>query len=406
MTQSGELNRSIGLTHLVFYGLGTMVGGGFYALIGRVAGLAGPGAPLALGLSGILALLSAGSFAELSSRFPVSAGEVHYVERGFQMRPLSIVAGWLVILTGVVSAATLSVATVGFLQDFVTVSDTIGVLVLVAAMGSVAAWGIGESVAVVFVITVVEIGALVYVGVSASDALLSLPERWPELVPTMGPASWVGVSSGMFLAFYAFIGFEDLVNLAEEVERPRRNLPIALLAGVVITTLLYVWVSLVAVLTVTPGELAASNTPVARIVSSQGAGVVTTLGVVSMLAGVNGALVQIIMAARVVYGMAKQDQVPRWLGRVHPRTRTPLVATAIMTGVIALLALFFPLTTHARATSAIILVVFTLVNLALWRVKHADPDPDGPGFRLPRPWPLVAALACVAVIAFQLWMLL
>ena len=399
------LRRSIRLTPLIFYGVGTMVGSGFYALIGRVAGLAGPSTPVALGLSGLLALLSAASFAELSSRFPVSAGEVHYVERGFRVRSLAITVGWLVILTGVVSAATLSVATIGFLQDFVRVPDTLGTIVLVLAMGLVAGWGIGESVGVVFTITMIEVGALVYVGTVGGSVLLELPGRFGEIVPSADGGLWMGVFSGMFLAFYAFIGFEDLVNIAEEVERPRRNLPIAIIVGVIATTLLYIWVALVAVLTVAPADLAASNTPVARIMSDHGSSTTTALGVVSLLTGVNGALVQIIMAARVAYGMARKEQAPGWLARVHPVTRTPLLATAVMTVVIAILAVFFPLTTLARSTSTVILVIFTLVNLSLWRVKKSEPDPDGEGPRFPRWLPLVGAVSCIGVLGFQMWTL-
>ena len=406
MPDNVPLRRSIRLTPLIFYGLGTMVGGGFYALVGRVAGLAGPSTPFALGLSGLSALLSAASFAELSARFLVSAGEVHYVERGFRVRSLAITVGWLVILTGIVSAATLSVATIGFLQDFVQVPTRLGILAMVLAMGLVAGWGIAESVGVVFAITVIEIGALIYVGLAAGDVLLELPDRFAEIVPSADGGVWMGVFSGMFLAFYAFIGFEDMVNIAEEVERPRRNLPIAIIAGVIATTLLYIWVSLVAVLAVAPADLAASNTPVAQIMSSHGSSTTTALGVVSLLAGVNGALVQFVMAARVAYGMAKRNQAPGWLARVHPATRTPVRATAVMTAVIAVLAVFFPLTTLARSTSAIMLVIFSLVNVSLWRVKKRDPDPAGEGPRFPRWLPLVGAASCIGVLAFQAWTLL
>ena len=400
LPQMTPLKRSIGLTALIFYGLGTMVGGGFYALLGRVAGLAGPLTPLALALSGLLALLSAFSFAELSSRFPVSAGEVRYVEAGFNRRALSTTIGWLVIVTGVVSAATLAVATVGFLQDLRPVPERPALLMLVVGMGLVAAWGITESVGVVFAITVIEVGALLYVGWVAGDDIVSMQRSWRQTLPSVGASQWAGVLSGSFLAFYAFIGFEDMVNVAEEVKRPRRALPIAILASVILTTALYCWVGLVAVLAISPTELAASNTPIARIASAVGLSA-SAVGVVSLLTGINGALVQIVMAARVAYGMASRGQAPALLGRVHARTRTPLVATALMTAVIAVLALFFPLTTLARATSSVMLVNFTAVNLSLWRIKRTDPDPDGPGPRLPRWLPLLGACSCVLALLLQ-----
>ena len=152
-----------------------------------------------------------------------------------------------------------------------------------------------------------------------------------------------------------------------------------------------------------PAELAAASTPVARIVGDQGWYAMAGIGIVSLLAGVNGALVQIIMAARVAYGMATRDWAPAWFGRIHPTTRTPLVGTAILTVVIAGLALFFPVTTLARATSTIMLINFALVNLALWRIKATEPDPPSEGPRLPRWLPLVAASSCLGMLCFQRW---
>ena len=234
---------------------------------------------------------------------------------------------------------------------------------------------------------------------------MALPVRWRELVPTAEVSQWVGILSGSFLAFYAFIGFEDMVNIAEEVEQPRRSLPIALLVGVVITTVLYVGFSVVAVMAVPPSILEASATPVSRLVSGRGGLATTAVGLVSILAGVNGALVQIVMASRVAYGMASRGQAPHWLGRVHTRTRTPVLATGVVTIAIGLLAVVFPLTLLARTTSAVILVIFTLVNLSLWRIKRADPDLEGRGPRLPTWLPLVSACTCLAVLCFQGWML-
>ena len=378
-----------------------MVGGGFYALLGEVAGEAGLHTPIAIAFSGLLALVSAFSFAELSSRFPSSAGEARYVQEASGREALGAAVGWLVILTGVVSAAALSVATIQFLQDFIQVSPYIGIPVLVLMMGMVAAWGIGSSVGVVTAITLVEVGALAYVVVVANGSLADVPERLPELIPAWDGAIWAGVFSGGFLAFYAFIGFEDMVNMAEEVRDVRSTLPAAILISVILATLLYVVVSLVAVLTVPPSQLATSNIPIAEIVSARGSYATTGLGVVSLLTGLNGALVQIIMASRVAYGLARRDQAPRWLGVVHPRTQTPLAATAVMTAVILVLATFFPLATLARATSSVMLVIFASVNLSLWKVKGRNPDPDGVGPRIPRWLPLIGSGVCVLVLLFQ-----
>jgi amino acid transporter len=401
-----ELKRSVTLPFLILYGVGTMVGAGFYALMGKVVGEAGMAAPLAFVLTGLLAAVSACSFAELSSRFPVSAGAAQYVREGFRNIPLSTLTGWLVILTGVVSAATMTVAVVGFLRAAVPLNDVLGILLFAAAMTAIAAWGVGESVAVVTAITVVEVGALVYVFGINAGALADLPARLPEFWPSVATGGWVGVFAAAFLSFYAFIGFEDMVNMAEEVKDVRRTMPIAVIASIVLTTFLYVAVIVVAVLAIPAETLAGSATPVAELARASGWMSTTGVWVVSLLTGVNGALVQVIMASRVAYGMASRGQAPAWMAIVNPATRTPIRATILMGAVIAILALFFPLTTLAKATSAIILLIFAGVNLALWRVKGRDPDPAGDGPRYPRWLSLAGFAICIAVLAFQGWLLL
>lgn len=403
---AAQLKRSIRLPSLIFYGLGTMVGGGFYALLGEVSSHAGMHTPLAFGLAGLLALISAFSFAELAARYPYSAGEARYVEEGFRLRSLAGLVGWLVVLTGVVSAAALSVATIGFLNDLVPVPNQLGVVVLVLCMGLIAAWGVGQSVALVTVITLIEIGALVVVCLLAGDSLGHLPERVDEIVLPRSAVVWTGIFAGGFLAFYAFIGFEDMVNMAEEVTDARKTLPKALIVCVILTTLIYVVVATIAVLKTDPADLAASRTPLAELVRGHGRLSTTGIGIVSVLTGLNGALVQIVMASRVIYGMAQRGQAPQALMYVHPRRQTPIRATLLVALIVLLLATLFPLATLARWTSAIILVIFALVNLSLWIVRGRDKViPEG-AIRVPRWLPLVGCLCCAGVLGYQLWLAL
>lgn len=400
---SSELRRTISFPLLVFYGVGTMVGAGFYALLGEIAGEAGMASPLAFLLSGLLALLSALSFGELASRFPLSAGEAAYVREGFGSDAASRLVGLLVILTGVVSAATLAVASVGFVRDRFDLSEPLGVGLLVLLMAGVAGWGIRQSVGVVAAITILETGALVVAFAINADALSDLPARISEFTPataSTGSVTWVALLSASVLAFYAFVGFEDLVNMAEEVTDVRRSLPRAILASLVIVTTAYVLVATVAVLSVPIETLAESDTPVTTLAGGSDL-VADGFWVVSLLAGLNGALVQIVMAARVMYGLADRGQIPRALGAVNHHTQTPLRATALVGFVTLVLALLFPLTTLAEATAMIILVVFALVNLALWRVKRADPDTSGEGLRLPLWVPLTGAVVSVGVLVLN-----
>ncbi|WP_462322090.1 APC family permease [Halochromatium sp.] len=399
---SQRLQRRVRFPFLVFYGVGTMVGGGFYALSGEVAGRVGLHAPLAFALAGALALLSALSFAELSGRLPHSGGSARYVEEAFGSARLAALVGWLVISTGVVSAATLAVATTGFLRDLAPLPSAPTTLVLVLAMGAIAAWGIAEAVAIVVVITLLEVGALLYIVLSMGEVLGTLPAQASAILVPADLSVVAGILGASFLAFYAFIGFEDMVTVAEEVQDVRRALPAAVITSLGLTMALYVVVATVAVLAVPPAELAAADTPLARVVAEQGQLAITAIVLVSMLTGINGALVQVVMAARVAYGMAERRVAPRWLATVNPHTRTPLPATTLATLLVLALALTFGLEALAKATSAIILVVFTLVNLGLLRIKRRQPDTPAAVPRLPLWVPVGGALASAALLLFQI----
>lgn len=202
-----RLRRSISLPLLVAYGVGTMVGGGFYALLGRVAHHAGMHAPVSILLAGVVALVTALSFSELSSRLPYSAGESRYVHEAFGRQWLSGLVGWAVIATGVVSTATLTNAFVGFCQDLFAIPTMLGVTIFVVALTGVAIRGILESVWLATSITVIEVGGLVWVLLVNAHHLGALQDRWQEIVPGVGWDHWSRIFIGSFLAFYAFIGF-------------------------------------------------------------------------------------------------------------------------------------------------------------------------------------------------------
>lgn len=394
------LKRAITLPMLVVYGVGTMVGGGFYALMGKVAGLAGMAAPVAFVVSATVALFSALSYGELASRFPSSAGESRFAREAFGLRWLAMLVGWAVIATGVVSAATLAQAFVGFLRDLVPVHPQAGIVAIVLVLGGVATWGISQSVALTVAITAIEVGGLFFVIGAASPALADLPSRAGEMVALAEPGVAGGVLLGAFLAFYAFIGFEDMVNEAEEVKNPRRTLPLGILLALLITVVLYAVVAVVAVLAVPPPELAASSTPLATVLERTGRGWPWIITVVSMLAGVNGALVQVVMASRIVYGMSDRGMGPRPLSAVNPRTRTPIRATVLVTALTLGLALSLPLETLAKITSGVILAVFTLMNVALLVIKRRRPRPEG-AHRVPIAIPIVGVIVCLVLLCAQ-----
>ena len=220
MSDNPELKRTLSLAQITFYGLGTILGAGIYVLVGKVAGTAGLYAPLAFVVAALLAGLTGLSYAELAARHPKSAGEAVYVQDGFRWRPLSMLVGFLIILTGIVSAATIANGFVGYLHVFIDVPDWLAITLLVLALGALAAWGIAESVMAATAITLVEVGGLLLVLAVAGGSFADLPARLPELIPPFEVPVWQGILLGAFLAFYAFIGFEDMANVAEEVRHP------------------------------------------------------------------------------------------------------------------------------------------------------------------------------------------
>jgi amino acid transporter len=394
------LKRSLSLPLLTFYGLGTIIGAGIYVLVARVAAYAGLYAPLSFLLAALLAAFTGFSYAELTARYPKSAGEAVYVQEGLRRRELSLLVGFLIIVTGVVSAATIVNGFVGYLHIFVPVPDALAITLVVLVLGGLALWGINESVVAATVITLIEVGGLLFIVFVAGDSLATLPARLPELVPPADPAVWQGILLGAFLAFYAFIGFEDMVNVAEEVRDPVRTLPRAILLTLAAATALYILVALVAVLALPPAELAETRAPLALIYERSTGQPPTLITVISLFAIVNGALIQIVMGSRVLYGMSREGWIPGWLGRVHARTRTPHFATALVAAAILVLALWFPLEALARFTSFVILMVFALINLALTRIKRRDPHP--PGVRLYPAWiPWCGFLSTSGFVLYQ-----
>lgn len=372
MSDDSPLRRTISLPLLTAYGLGTILGAGIYVLVGEVAGTAGMLAPFSFLLAAIIAGFTAFTFAELSSRIPRSGGEATYVHAAFGNRFLAGIAGWGIVATGVNSSATITRGFVGYLEVFVSLPEIWVIIGTLLFMGLLAAWGVRESVLVASVITCLEVlGLLLVIGL-AGHHLGNLPQRWAEVAPTLSLSDMGSIFLGSYLAFFAFIGFEDMVNMAEEVKRPERNLPRAILVCLVVSTFLYFAVALVATMALPPAELSGAKAPLARVLAERGPWAETLISIISMLAVINGALVQILMAARVLYGMGRSGIAPRVFARVHPVTRTPVFSTAFITIVIIVLAVGLPLVVLAKATTTVILMVFALVNVALVRIKLRD----------------------------------
>ena len=394
-----SLKRALTLPHAVLYGMGVTVGAGIYVLIGAAAARAGMHAPLAFVIAAILMGLTAASFAELGGRMPVAAGEAAYIRAAFGSDRLSLAAGLLVVAIAVVAAAAISVGSAGYVAVFGNLPQPVLIGAVVVSMGAIAAWGIKESVTFAGAMTVIEVGGLVVLIAAGALWEPDLVSRLPEMAPPLAnPAALVGLIGAALLAVFAFIGFEALVNVAEELNAPQRTLPRAIFLTLALTTVLYVLVVWVALVAVPPAELATAKAPLALVFERLTGASPRTMSLIAVIATLNGIIVQIILAARVLYGLARQGSLPALLGQVSPLTRTPLLATALTVALVLMLALLLPLEQLADLTSRFTLILFALVNLALIRIKGREGMPPPHGYLAPRWVPWAGLVSCVAFL--------
>ncbi|MDX1837758.1 amino acid permease [Legionella taurinensis] len=390
------LKRTLSLTLVSFYGLGTILGAGIYALIGEVAKEAGNFTPVSFIIASVLALFTAFSYAELSARFPQSAGSALYVRQAFKKAWLSGLVGWLVVLTGVTSAATIALGFASYFVLLLPVSPLLSVTVLVLLLGALTLWGIRESATVIMVMTLIEIGGLlliIFYGRHAFAALGNSHWTWPS--------SMQGILIGAFIAFYAYIGFEDMVNTSEETINPEKNLPRGIFIALGGAMLLYLLVAIVVIITLPTELLTRSNMPLIEIITYQGhSPLLFTL--IALIAIMNGILVQIIMASRLIYGMAKQDNAPAVFAHVYEKTHTPVYATVLVVAMILLFAYALPIATLAKLTSTIILCVFMLVHASLIAIKLGNRQKPS-SFSVPIGIPILAILLTLGFLGMQLW---
>jgi amino acid transporter len=395
------LRRRLGLPLLVLYGTGITVGAGIYVLIGAVAGYAGVYAPWSFVLAAVAMAFTVASYAELSTRFPVSAGEAAYVKAAFQSRLLARLTGLLTIAIGVVCSSAVAVGSAGYIQEFIDLPQGVIVVAVIVVLGAIASWGILESVLLASIFTLIEVGGLLAIIVAAAHADLPILSPLVQPLP-LEAATLSGIAFASLLAFFAFVGFEDLANVVEEAKAPHRNIPRAMVLTLLISTVLYVAVVGIAVSAV-PAHLLASSPAPLSLVFRQVAGVSpATISAIAIVATLNTILAQMTMAARVIYGMARQGDLPAVAGHVHPRTATPVFATVLIVVLVSVLALTISFERLAETTSLATLVVFALVNLALLRLRHRRVQSNGPHVSVPVWVPAAGLATCLAMIAAAL----
>lgn len=406
-----ELPRTIGLVALVLYGVGDMLGAGIYGLVGPAAALMGNTIWAAFLLAAVVAGITGLSYASLGSRYPRAGGAAYAAQRAFRARFVPYAVGLVIMASGLTSIAAASRA---FSEYAATITPALPpfaiVLLFIAALTIITIAGLRESIAVNLLCTVVEVGGLLFIIVVGLPFLgeVDLLDASTIDAPQQR-LSFTLLLQGAVLTFYSFIGFEDMINVSEEVRDAPRVFPIGLLVAVVIATVIYLLVSIVAV-SVLPaaslagmtGSVAHGSGPLVRVATVAAPWLdPRVFATVSLFAIANTALLNFIMASRLSFGMAREGLLPRGLARLHRTRRTPLVASVVVAGCVLLLSMSGDLASLASATSLLILSAFVVVHLALFVVQRRKEEPRGL-FELPSWIPVTGALLCAGMVIGKL----
>ncbi|MGZ8294028.1 MAG: APC family permease [Telluria sp.] len=396
------LKRVMGPWLLMLFVVGDILGTGIYALTGQVAKQVGGVVWLPFVVAFVVALMTAFSYLELVTKYPKAAGAALYTHKAFNIHFITFIVAFAVMCSGITSASTASRAFAANLShafgfDLAATSITLVGLAFMALVAAVNFRGVGESVKVNVVLTCVELsGLLIIIGIGfwaigAGEGDVSRALEFK--VPDGGGAFW-SVIAGTTLAFFAMVGFEDSVNMAEECKDPVHHFPKVLLAGLFITGLVYVAVSVSAITLVPPEKLGEGETPLLQVVQAGAPGFpLWIFGAITMFAVANSALINMLMASRLLYGMSNERVLPALLGKVHARRRTPYIAIAFTTLLAFGLITFVGEVPALGGTTALLLLcVFTVVNVAVL-VLRRDPV-DHHHFRTPSFLPVLGALSC------------
>jgi amino acid transporter len=396
--REGPLRRVISRKLLLLFIIGDILGAGVYALTGKVAGEVGGALWLPFLIAFVVAALTACSYVELVGKYPQAAGAALYTNRAFGVPFLTFIVAFAVMASGITSASTSARAFGGeYLSEFVTLPVVLVAVAFLVVLALVNFRGVSESVKANVVLTLIELsGLLVIIGIGFFAVLSGdgEPSRLTEI--DSGDGVVFALLGGASLAFFALVGFEDSVNMAEEVHEPNRAFPRALLGGLAITGMIYILVALASSLLVDAKTLEKSSGPLLEVVKAGGVDFPPKLfALIALFALTNTALINMLMASRLVYGMSRERIVPGVFGRVHEGRRTPWVAIIFTT------VLGFALVTTAKVedlgdtTALLLLCVFAVVNVAVLVLRRDPVDHDH--FRVPTVVPVLGAITCVVL---------
>jgi APA family basic amino acid/polyamine antiporter len=398
-----SLKRVMGPWLLLLFIVGDILGTGIYALTGQVAKQVGGVVWLPFLVAFVVAVITAFSYLELVTKYPRAAGAALYTHRAFGIHFVTFIVAFAVMCSGITSASTASRAFAANMShafgfDFTPTGVTIAGLCFMALVAAVNFRGVGESVKANVVLTIVELTGLliiIAIGMWAISQGQGDVSRVMEFKPVEGGGSLVWpVIAATTLAFFAMVGFEDSVNMAEETENPTKVFPVILLTGLLITGVIYVLVSISSITLVPPDQLGGGEAPLLKVVQAGAPWFpLWVFGFISMFAVANSALINMLMASRLVYGMSREHVLPPVLGRVHRTRQTPYIAIAFTTLLAFGLITFVGGVPQLGGTTALLLLcVFTVVNIAVIVLRK---DPVGHShFRTPTALAVLGALCC------------
>ena len=402
-TVEPSLHRVMGPWLLLLFIVGDILGTGIYALTGQVAKQVGGVVWMPFVVAFAVALVTAFSYLELVTKYPRAAGAVLYTHRAFGIHFITFIVAFAVMCSGITSASTASRAFAANLSNAfdlglaVTVGVTLIGLAFMALVAIINFRGVGESVKANVVLTCVELTGLliiIVIGLWAIGAGEGDVSRVTQFNASADRGVFWSVIAATTLAFFAMVGFEDSVNMVEECKEPRSIFPKVLLTGLLITGLIYVLVSISAVTLVAPDQLGEGETPLLQVVQAGAPGFpLEIFGLITMFAVANSALINMLMASRLVYGMSRERVLPAIFGKVHASRRTPYIAIGFTTLLAFGLIIFVGEVPALGGTTALLLLcVFTVVNIAVLALRKDKIEHNH--FRTPTFLPVIGALAC------------
>ena len=373
-----ELKRRMGLFHLTMYGVGLILGAGIYVLIGEAAGLAGDSVWIAFVLGSVVALFAGLSYAELSSMFPKAAAEYTFVRNAFKNNFFAFIIGWLTAITSMIMAATVALGFGGYFSEFLNIPITISAIVLIGILSIVNFIGIRESSWANTVFTIIEVSGLILVIIIGFTISEPEPVNYFE-----SPTGFTGIIIAFVLIFFAFIGFEDMANVAEEVRNPKKVIPRAIILSVMISGIIYVLVSLAVVRVINWEDLSLSAAPLADVVK-RGLGVQGHIifSGIALFAITNTVLITLVAGSRMIYGMAREKSFPDILAKVHSKTKTPWVAIIVIMLIAIGFSFIGDIVIVANITVFAVVITFAAVNLTVIVLRYTEPNIERK-FRVP-----------------------